>query len=507
MKKSLRLLSALALTATLLVGCGKGKADQVASMSNEKTAVATAGKLSTKTLGDLYEQLYTNSEAFSIFVGNLARQELLKDNYYTEAALNAELAERRNDYLEQFLDEDTYKDSHLTNGSVAIFNEEILAKSLRASGYTIPCTSGYGPEIDTNNYTYKEGKIFKCDYSELYADVVDNSILKTLLVEKYSSEVKKTLLDKNPTVKVNYLAIPASNYDSVAVTHHDTEYSLTTTEPDNWDTVYDTYYRIVGESYVLVDDATAPTWTTDTFYKKVQDAYDSESIVSNRAKVFLSSAVSSLKAGKTLAEIEREWKDIRVAVETYNHRVKCTYEGYKSEHPTGQTYNWEQGCNSYTNNGAYRDTDGLKLKLKDIEETTYSFDEVITSSYDKISSSIVSTLFDKNVKNRLHELVADSGKYYLVDSSVKESAVFTDGDIIVSDSEKSSYYIIEVETISKDSEDTALVKEAIKYLAANNSAIINDALVYYLDKAEITIHDKKFYAYLTSSYPKVEFDY
>lgn len=44
-------------------------------------------------------------------------------------------------------------------------------------------------------------------------------------------------------------------------------YTLLESEPPSWDDNYTWYYRYSGGNYVLIDDATAPEFVTNTFYK------------------------------------------------------------------------------------------------------------------------------------------------------------------------------------------------------------------------------------------------
>ena len=46
------------------------------------------------------------------------------------------------------------------------------------------------------------------------------------------------------------------------------EYTLLTTEPEDWATKYNTYYTKSGSNYIQVTGSSAPTFATGTYYKK-----------------------------------------------------------------------------------------------------------------------------------------------------------------------------------------------------------------------------------------------
>lgn len=47
-------------------------------------------------------------------------------------------------------------------------------------------------------------------------------------------------------------------------------YILQTSQPADWDTEYDTYYTKSGSEYEAVTGATAPTWSSGTYYTRVE---------------------------------------------------------------------------------------------------------------------------------------------------------------------------------------------------------------------------------------------
>ncbi len=506
--KNLNKLFTLLLAGTMLAGCGSDKKKTVsASISDSKTNVATSGKEKTSTLGDLYDTLYTDSSVMDNLFATIAKQELLKD--MTEDELNALIAERRQELLEENIENEEYQDTSLTNGVVSLFNEKLFVRALRKKGYSITCANNYGPEIE-GNYSYKDGTIFKCDYSDYYAKELDNSILKHLLIEKYIKVEKTNTLKKNKTVKVKYLAIPSANYEIIVSGEPEIEYN----ELEDGVTPAIGHYAKKDSSYIEITSENATEYLenteyTDGFYQRVEtETFEKETA---RTKQFMLDAVKDLLAGKTLEDIENKWKENIKEVEQYTYSNACPFDTSKLDNGSSHA-SVEDACGAYTNNGAYSDDIGLKLKMHEIEETKYVHEEVIDSSATILNSDIVTSLFSDNVEERLYSLSTGSTTKYLISSSKAVGSDYTANDIIVNDSSNSYYYIIQVELINSDLDDDVPAEAALKdegayYLAENNSSIISAALEFYLSKYDIKVHDEAFYDYLDSTYPKIEFDY
>lgn len=51
-------------------------------------------------------------------------------------------------------------------------------------------------------------------------------------------------------------------------------YLLLPTQPEDWATNYTNYYRFANDEYVAIDDSSAPTFATNTYYKKIQSGCD-----------------------------------------------------------------------------------------------------------------------------------------------------------------------------------------------------------------------------------------
>lgn len=507
MKKFNKLFTLL-LTGTLLAGCNSNK-DKTASASitDSKTNVATSGKEKTSTLGDLYNTLYTDSSVMENLFATIAKQELLKD--MTEDELNTLIAERRQELLEENIENEEYQDTSLSNGVVSLFNEKLFVRSLRKKGYSITCANNYGPEIE-GNYSYKDGTIFKCDYSDYFAKELDNSILKTLLIEKYIKVEKPKTLTKNKTVKVKYLSIPSADYETVV--SGDPEISYVALEESVTPAIG--HYAKKDSSYIEITSENSTEYLdnaeyTNGFYQRVEtETFEKET---GRTKQFMIEAVKDLLAGITLEDIEEKWQENIKKVEQYTYNNACPFDTSKLD--TGSSHaSVEDACGAYTNNGAYSDDIGLKLKLHEIEETKYVHDEVIDSSATILNSDIITSLFSDNVEEKLYSLTTGSTTKYLISSSKAVGSEYTSNDIIVNDSSNSYYYIIQVELINGDLNDevaseAALKDEGAHYLAENNSSIISAALEFYLTKYDIKVHDEAFYDYLDSTYPKIEFDY
>jgi len=357
--KKFNKICAFLLTATLLVGCGKEKDKTVSALpSNGSTSVATSGKEKTGTFEKLYQTLYSDSKVMDHIFDEIAKQELLKGMEQTE--LDAIIAERRQETLEDFAEKDEYKDTSLTNGVISLFNEKLLVRELRLSGLNIPCANNeYGPEINAD-YTYKEGKVFKCDYTEYFEKKVDSAILQHLLIEKYIREVKPNTLDKNETVKVKYLAIPSADYEYLAekdplVSYVELEAGVTPAIGHYVKTGENTYVEITASN------STEYLGTgTYTYYTKVETPQYEKATA--RTKQFMIDAVKALVEGKTLEEIEETWEANKKEVEQFTYEKACPFDADKVNKNYDHA-NAENACSEYTNKGSYPDYVGYALKL------------------------------------------------------------------------------------------------------------------------------------------------
>lgn len=509
MKKFNKLFTLL-LAGTLLVGCANDKKETVsASVSNGDTSIATSGKEKTETLEDLYKTLYSDSKVMDNVFEAIARTELLKD-YMTEEELNAVIEERRQEILEVNIDKAEYKDASLTNGVISLFNEKLLVRDLRLDGFDIPCTNNvYGPEINAD-YSYKEGKVFKCDYTEYFEGKVDNAILQHLLIEKYIKTEKENTLDKNKTVKVKYIAIPTADYNVIV----EVDPTITYDELEAGVTPAVGHYAKESDTYVEITNENSATYIGGTYSGKYYERVETPNYEKQtaRTKQFMFEAVKDLVAGGTLEDIEAKWEENKKEVEQYTYDNACPFDTSKLDGSGSTHASSEEACSAYTNNGAYADYIGLALKLHEIEKTEYVHEEVIDSSATILNADIVASLFSENVEEKLHTLSEGSNVKYLVSSSVAVGNKYSANDIIVNDSSSSYYYIIQVETISSELDDEVAAEAALKdegayYLAEKNSKIISAALEFYLSKYDIKVHDEAFYDYLDANYPKIEFDY
>ena len=117
----------------------------------------------------------------------------------------------------------------------------------------------------------------------------DSGIIKDLVVQegKITGElvgvtIKGDLVEAG-TLKADRLVVLGQNglyyklnidgIDNIS-TSQATKFTLTTTKPANWDTNYEDYYVIDNGQYKHVTGATAPTWSSNTYYK-LSSTYES----------------------------------------------------------------------------------------------------------------------------------------------------------------------------------------------------------------------------------------
>ena len=85
-------------------------------------------------------------------------------------------------------------------------------------------------------------------------------------------------------------------------------------------------------------------------------------------------------------------------------------------------------------------------------------------------------------------------------------------DVRITDKTNSKYYIIKVDKVTYDKDETdedklALVYDAVKVLSTNTS-LVGKSLNYYLEKYKdsISVHDEEIYVYLKTQYSDIFVD-
>ena len=220
---------------------------------------------------------------------------------------------------------------------------------------------------------------------------------------------------------------------------------------------------------------------------------------------FISDAVKKLQEGKSLEYIAGEWEK-RLIKEL---KVKYNKIGTKDD-STGTI--WQEFTNGYK----YDKEEGLRLKMQEIYGVDYYNNVVITSdSKEILNTTLVDRILSENVIPKEGETDAKktfkiNDNYYLV-SPLAGNNVDAD-DIRITDKTNSKYYLIKVEKVEYDAEETDAVKlgkvyDAIKVLAKNNS-LVSNSVNYYIEKNKnnISVHDEEIYAYLKTQYADIFVD-
>ena len=407
----------------------------------------------TGTLQDLYNSMYDNEEAFNYLLAEIAKQELglsydktthtWTDTVEDDYNYASIINERRVDYLEETSSE--YTSTRATNGVVETFDEERLVETLTKNGYTIACTAGYGPTLN-EDWTYNESKKYLCNYTDLYEKTIDNQILIDLLSEKYILDESITSLTKQQVRKVNYLSIDKGTYSTVEGT---------------------------GDDEKLKEN----NLSSDFVYDVV---------------------LAGLKSNKTLEDIETIWKSYQTATidfKAYNkENAACSYD-------TDSSY---EKCREFTDNSAISLTEGVKRAKLEVLDSEYYFEDVLTNSDTTVfNESINGYLFSTTTASRLKTV---NGKSYLVSTALPAGQkVFSDENIIITDTTNSKYIFLEVTIIDENTEDAGLLLEAAHAVIADNDELFEDALTHYLNKYKVTVHTELFEDYLEQSFPSVKF--
>ena len=451
MKKISKILT-FGLSLSLLAACGSSKANysEYGKVTDGKDYIAkNEDGDKTGTIQDLYNSLYDNEEVFNLVLAAMAKQELgLSYNTTTHTWTDSKeddydyvsiIDERRNDYLEETSGE--YKSTKATSGIVEVFDEKELVETLVKNGYTIPCTSGYGPTLKAD-WTYDEDKKFLCDYTNLYEKTIDNQVLIDLLTERYILDESINSITKSQVRKVKYLTIAKGNFSTVDGEGEDAELNENNLSSDF---VYDT-------------------------------------------------VLDGLKDGSTLESFENVWKSYQTETIAFKADDACSYESNSSY----------TECSTYTDNSTISLEEGVKRETLGVLNTEYYFEDVLTKADTSVfTETINGYLFSTTTESRL-KTVGDNS-YLVSTALPAGQKTFTDENIIVTDSTNNKYYFIDVTIIDEDTEDKDLLLEAARAVIADNDDLFEDALTFYLNKYKVTVHTSSFEDYLEQNYPSVKF--
>ena len=158
--------------------------------------------------------------------------------------------------------------------------------------------------------------------------------------------------------------------------------------------------------------------------------------------------------------------------------------------------------NGYTQSAAV----GLEKKKQEIYATSNYQKVVITSdSSDILNSTLVERILSENViSSTSNKTIKINDGYYLVAPWAGNNIDST--DLRIKDSSNSKYYIVKVDVINSDSNET-MVYEAVKVLG-KNTKLVGDSISYYLEqyKNDIKVYDEEIYKYLKTQYSDIFVD-
>lgn len=220
---------------------------------------------------------------------------------------------------------------------------------------------------------------------------------------------------------------------------------------------------------------------------------------------FITDAVESLKNGESLENIAEDWKGKLVE----ELEEKFNKIGTKDD-STGTI------MQEFTGEYKYDKEEGRRLKTKEIYDGVYYNRTIITTdSKDILNTTLVDILLSENViptseEDKSNKTIKINDSYYLV--SPLAGANPDEDDIRITDKTNSKYYIVKVEKVDYNKNETVQTKKDLAYevvkILAQNSSLVSNSLNYYLEqnKDAISVHDEEIYTYLKTQYADIFVD-
>ncbi|MBQ9730694.1 MAG: hypothetical protein IJV94_01045 [Bacilli bacterium] len=492
MKKSVKKIIPFVMFATLLSSCSN---ELTLKDGEDKTIVKenASYELDLTTYQDVFDDLFTASGAETAskeLVYRIAKQVvdnidsedaktqkleaglLGKDGSYYVAGYTfnkKRLAEKVKEKLNSY-----YTAAYKSNG---LFDERLLANSLRLSGYNIELPENYYRE--TKDSLLKYGNLadkLKGDYSEL----IEEKLLKDIYIE---------------LLKEEYI-----------ITQHPEYLKSTQTSSE---TAYSAYSKVKYVEYFSYTPAKSSDANkiNEQLEKTLNSVLETKNKMSGDAKLVTKNEFKLLVTGQfepVVRKYELENLDKEFAKIDYKHPTDDYLNIYdqkeKEKLSKAEVSEAETLINSYSNNGSYSIYDGYDLKQLSINSKKYYNDAVVSTK----SSTIINTSIDGKLKlanDKLADALTENGflDYYNNDNPLFK----LDG----------TYYIVRVETIynhkyvkatkeSLSSSDEALL-DAVELLATHSSYTSN-TIKFYLDQfyeaEKLTLHNEEVYEYLKATY-------
>lgn len=391
-----------------------------------------------------------------------------KDGTYVVAGYTftkERLAEKVKDKLNSY-----YSSTYKKDG---LFDERLLANSLRLSGYDITLPTNY----------YKETK----DSLLRYGNLADK------LTGDYSELIEEKLL------KDIYLELLKEEY---IITQHPEYLKSTQTSSE---TAYSAYSKVKYVEYFSY----TPKKSSDanSINEKLEAELDkllatkteNKSVTRDEFKTLVTEKFEPVVKEYDFANLVKEFDkiDYKKKAESYLDIYDAAEKAKLSKAEISEA---ESLINSYSSNGSYSIYDGYDMKELDIENKMY-YNEMVVSTK---SSTVINSNIDGKLKlanDKLDDVLTENG---FLDYYNNGNPLFKlDG----------TYYMVRVETIynhkyvaetkeSLTSSDAALL-DAVELLATHSSYTSNTVKFYldqFYDAEKLTLHNEEVYEYLKSTY-------
>lgn len=442
MRKGLKVLSISLLLSTLvLAGCSCDKKDLKNVSKIENNADGLLGNLTDEaskyTLQDVYNALIASDTGNKVIADKLVEfigNEVLKLN-----DSKSEWKPRFDALIEEKLKEKAESSDYLVQGE---FSEKYMIDALKAEGYAITCAAGvdYGT-VDN----------LACDYTDYINKSIKNSVISTLLKEKYiideSIKDRKNLLTNKKIRDVEYFSVSSS---------------LESTYAD-----------------LNVRD----------FMRSLRDK------IANGDVVDFADVEKSLR-DELKAIVKTEFDKIGTK-DDYNQSIASSYtNSYTQTAEVGYNKKLETIDNT---NFAYNkligsDSSSTAVVSANITSTLLSITNPTSADFAKKVVAV------KDANDVTH--------YYLIHSQAETNTEENKLKGILlpetSDSSTYTYSIVRFSVINSDTVDADDIYQAAKLLASE-STLASGALAHYVKeyKDSISVYDDDVYTYLSSLYPDV----
>lgn len=391
-----------------------------------------------------------------------------KDGTYVVAGYTftkERLAEKVKDKLNSY-----YSSTYKKDG---LFDERLLANSLRLSGYDITLPANYYKE--TKDSLLRYGNLadkLTGDYSELIEEKLLKDIYLELLKEEYiitqHPEYLKSTQTSSETAYSAYSKVKYVEYFSYTPNKSSDANNIN----EKLETELDKLLATKTENKLVTKDE-FKTLVTEEFEPVVKE-YDFANLVKEFDKI-----------------------DYKKKAESYLNIYDADEKAKLSKAEISEA---ESLINSYSSNGSYSIYDGYDMKELDIENKMY-YNEMVVSTK---SSTVINSNIDGKLKlanDKLDDVLTENG---FLDYYNNGNPLFKlDG----------TYYMVRVETIynhkyvaetkeSLTSSDAALL-DAVELLATHSSYTSNTIKFYldqFYDAEKLTLHNEEVYEYLKSTY-------